>query len=543
MAVKNRWLALVGLTISVLVIGFDTTILNVALPTLAAETGASAGELQWIIDSYAVVYAAAMLPAGLLGDRFGRRKLLITGLVIFLGGSVMGTFVDTPGALIGARTIMGLGAALIMPLTLSLIPTLFKGEEQTKAIAIVTVGVSIGLPLGPLISGWLLDHFWWGSVFVINIPLVAVGILAAVLLIPETKDPTAPRIDIISAVLGILGLGALVYGVIEAPAEGWGDPVILATMTGGALMLVGLVLREKRQPRPMVDLELLRNPTFGWNTLFLILGMFVFMGLLFVLPQYLQVIQGNDAFGTGLRLMPLMAGMIVVARIVPPLSVRFGTRPLVVTGLLIMSTAMFIGSATDENTGYGYAVVWMVLVGLGTSMVMVPALDTALGVLPKGKEGTGSSLSTTLRQVGGAVGIALLGSVLNAVFTNEIDTGGVPAQAAETAEESVVAAQAVAAQLDMPQLAQSAESAFVSGMSAVLLICGIAGVVAAVLAVLKLPDSRENRTAEDKPADTEDVTLDKTDTKPGAETGAGGEEKAGQPLTEALSDAADGAGK
>ncbi|MGW3659404.1 MFS transporter [Streptomyces sp. NPDC005151] len=515
MAVKNRWLALIALTISVLVIGFDTTILNVALPTLAADTGASAGELQWIIDAYAVVFAAAMLPAGFLGDRFGRRKLLIAGLVIFLGGSIIGTLVDTPGALIGARTIMGLGAALIMPLTLSIIPTLFKGEEQTKAIAIITVGVSIGLPLGPLISGWLLDHFWWGSVFVINIPLVAIGIIACVLLIPETNDPSAPRVDIISTVMGIVGLGALVYGVIEGPTEGWGDPVILASMIGGVLMLVGLVLREQRQPRPMVDLVLLRNPTFRWNTVFLILGTFVFMGLMFVLPQYLQVIQGNDAFGTGVRLMPLMAGMIVVAKIVPPLTIKLGTRPLVVAGLAIMSLAMFLGSTTDTDTGYGFTVVWMTLTGLGVSLVMVPALDTALAVLPKGKEGTGSGLNTTLRQVGGAIGIALLGSVLNAVFTDRVDTSGVPPKAAEAAEESVVAAQTVAAQLKLPQLAESAESAFVHGMSTVLLVCGIAGVVAAALAAFKLPDSRETKKTE--------------------------EEAEEQPLPEALSDMADGA--
>jgi EmrB/QacA subfamily drug resistance transporter len=503
MAVKNRWLALIGLTISVLVIGFDTTILNVALPTLAAETGASQGELQWIVDSYAVVYAAAMLPAGFLGDRFGRRKLLLTGLVIFLGGSVIGMLVDTPGALIGARTVMGLGAALIMPLTLSTIPTLFKGEEQTKAIAIITVGVSIGLPLGPLISGWLLDHFWWGSVFVINIPLVAIGIIACALLIPETKDPTAPRVDMISTVLGILGLSAFVYGVIEGPARGWGDPVILGSMIGGVLMVVGLVLREQRLPRPMVDLELLRNPTFRWNTVFLILGTFVFMGLMFVLPQYLQVIQGHDAFGTGVRMMPLVAGMIVVAKIVPPLTLKLGTRPLVVAGLLIMSLAMFLGSTTDTTTGYGFTVVWMVLTGLGVSLVMVPALDTALGVLPKGKEGTGSGLNTTLRQVGGAIGIALLGSVLNAVFTGRLDTGGVPPEAAGAAEESVVAAQTVAGQLDLPALAASAESAFVHGMGTVLLLCGIAGIVAAVLAAVKLPDSRETGKSAQEAAEAE----------------------------------------
>ncbi|MFE1444503.1 MFS transporter [Streptomyces sp. NPDC058739] len=515
MAVKNRWLALIGLTISVLVIGFDTTILNVAIPTLAADTGASAGELQWIIDSYAVVFASAMLPAGFLGDRFGRRKLLITGLVIFLGGSVIGMLVETPGALIGARAVMGLGAALILPLTLSIIPTLFKGEEQTKAIAIITVGVSIGLPLGPLVSGWLLDHFWWGSVFVINIPLVAIGIAACALLIPETRDPSSPRVDIISTALGMAGLGALVYGVIEGPSEGWSDPVILGSIVGGLLLLAGLVLREQRQPRPMVDLELLRNPTFRWNTVFLILGTFVFMGLMFVLPQYLQVIQGHDAFGTGVRMMPLVAGMIVVAKIVPPLTLKFGTRPLVVAGLLIMSLAMFLGASTDTGTGYGFTVVWMILTGLGVSLVMVPALDTALGVLPQGKEGTGSGLNTTLRQVGGAIGIALLGSVLNGVFTDRLDTSGVPAQAADAAEESVVAAQAVAAQLDLPQLAESAASAFVDGMSTVLLVCGIAGVVAAALAAFKLPDSRETRRTEVKAEE--------------------------QPRAEVLSDVADGA--
>ncbi len=496
MALKNRWLALIGLTLSVLVIGFDTTILNVALPTMAADIGADTGELQWIVDSYAVVYAAAMLPAGLLGDRFGRRKMLISGLVIFLGGSVIGMLVSSPGPLIVARTVMGLGAALIMPLTLSVIPTLFKGEEQTKAIAIITVGVSIGLPLGPLISGWLLEHFWWGSVFVINIPLIAMGIVACSLLLPETRDPSSPNIDMVSTVLGILGLGALIYGVIEAPAEGWGDPVVLGSMAAGVLMLTALVLRERRQSRPMVDLELLRNYAFRWNTVFLILGMFVFMGLMFVLPQYLQVVQGHDAFGTGLRLMPLMAGMIIVAKAVPPLTSRFGTRPLVVAGLTLMGLSMLLGSTTDTGTGYGFTVLWMTLTGLGVGFVMVPALDSALATLPKGKEGTGSGLNTTLRQVGGAIGIALLGSLLNAQFTDRLDTDGVPDQAADAAKESVVAAQMVAARLDMPQLARSAESAFVHGMGVVLLVCGLAGLAAAVLAAFKLPDSRKAKSQE-----------------------------------------------
>ncbi|MEX1656949.1 MFS transporter [Streptomyces pseudovenezuelae] len=514
MAIKNRWLALIGLTLSVLVIGFDTTILNVALPTMAADTGATTGQLQWIIDSYAVVYAAAMLPAGLLGDRFGRRKILVTGLAVFLGGSVVGMLVSSPGPLIAARTIMGLGAALIMPLTLSVIPTLFKGEEQTKAIAIITVGVSIGLPLGPLLSGWLLEHFWWGSVFAINIPLVGLSIIACSLLIPETRDPSSPNIDFISATLGILGLGTLVYGVIEAPSKGWGAPVIVASMAAGVVMLAGLVLRERRQARPMVDLDLLRNYSFRWNTVFLILGTFVFMGLMFVLPQYLQVIQGHDAFGTGVRLMPLMAGMIIVAKAVPPLTARFGSRPLVVGGLAVMSVSMLIGSTTDTGSGYGFTVVWMTLTGLGVGFVMVPSLDSALATLPKGKEGTGSGLNTTLRQVGGAIGIALLGSLLNAGFKDRIDTEGVPAEAADKAKESVVAAEAIAARLKMPQLMDSAQSAFVHGMGLVFVVCGIAGLLAAVLAAVKLPNDRKAKMAGAAPEQSE------SESAPGSVEGA-----------------------
>jgi EmrB/QacA subfamily drug resistance transporter len=486
-------LALVGLIISVIVLGFDLTIMNVALPTIAADIGASTDELQWIVASYAVVFAAAMLPAGLLGDRFGRRRLLVTGLAIFMGGSILGAVVSTPGAVIAARTIMGLGAALIMPLALSVIPTLFKGEEQTKAVAAVTVGMSVGVPFGPLVSGWLLDHFWWGSVFVINIPLVAIGIVACLTLIPETRDPSSPTIDMVSAVLGILGLGGLVYGLIEAPVKGWSDPVIVTSMVAGVLMLIGLVVRAQRETRPMLDLELLGNRTFRWNTIIATLAMFVMMGLVFVLPLYLQAVQGNDAFGTGLRLLPLLVGMIIVARAVPPLTARFGSRPVMVAGMAVLGIAMLLGSTTDTDTGYGFTALWMTMTGLGVSFAMMPAIDNALAAVPRGREGTGTGLLTTLRQVGGAIGVALLGSMLNAVFTDRIDTKGVPAAAAATAEKSVVAAQAVAARLDMPQLAESAKSAYVHGMGLVLLVCGIAALATAVLGAFVLQDDRKGK--------------------------------------------------
>jgi EmrB/QacA subfamily drug resistance transporter len=490
MTPKRRWLALVALGISVLVLGFDLTILNVALPTMAADIGATTGDLQWIVDSYIVVFAAGMLPAGLIGDRFGRRRMLVAGLVIFLAGSVVGALASTPGPVIAARTIMGFGAALIMPLALAVLPSLFKGEERTKAVGGLTAAMAVGMPFGPLLGGWLLDNFWWGSIFVLNIPLVAVGIVACLLLIPETRDPSAPFVSPLSVVLSVVGLGALVYGVIEAPSEGWTDPVIVAAMVGGALMLVALVMRERRAARPVLDLELLANPVFRWNTAVAVLASFVMLGLIFVLPQYLQSVQGNDAFGTGLRMMPLMVGMLFVARAAPLLIARFGSRPVVVAGLVIFAFALLLGSRAEADSGYGYTALWVTITGFGLGFAFVPTMDAALGALPENREGSGTGLLTTLRQVGAAIGVALLGSLLNWAFTDRLDTDGLPESAAAAARESVVAAHAVAARLDLPQLAASADAAFVHGMGLVLLICSIASLATAVLSAIVLPNER-----------------------------------------------------
>lgn len=216
----RRWWALVALVASMLVLGFDMTILNVALPTMAAELGADTGDQQWIVDGYTVVFAAAMLPGGLLGDRWGRRRMLVAGLGSFLAGSLLGALVDSPGPVVAARTVMGLGAALVMPLALSVLPSLFGPEERSRAVGAVTAAMALGLPLGPIIGGTLLDHFWWGSVFVVNIPLVVLGIAACLFLLPETSDPATPRVDPPSTVLAVAGLGALVFGIIEGPRRG-----------------------------------------------------------------------------------------------------------------------------------------------------------------------------------------------------------------------------------------------------------------------------------------------------------------------------------
>jgi EmrB/QacA subfamily drug resistance transporter len=488
---KAKWWALVGIVVSVLVLGFDLTILNVALPTMAADIGASTSELQWIVDSYAVVFAACMLPAGLLGDRFGRRKLLVTGLGIFLLGSVVGVFADTPSMVIAARTVMGVGGALVMPLALSVIPSLFSAEDRTKAIGAVTAGASIGMPLGPLLGGWLLDNFWWGSIFLINIPLVAIGIVTCMLLIPETRDPSAPRVNVISAALSIIGLGALVFGVIEAPGRGWSDALVLTSLVGSVVLLAALVLRERQTERPMLDISLLSNRSFGWNTVVAVVVTLVVTGLLFVLPQYLQAVQGNDPFGTGLRLVPMMVGLLVVAKAAPKMMERFGNRVVVSLGMVLFAVALLLGAQTDASDGYGYTALWLTLTGFAFGFAMVPAMDAALAALPRERAGSGTGLLTTLRQVGGALGVAILGSLLSSRFIDRLDTEGLPAAAADAAGESVVAAHTVADRLNLPELTQSANEAYVSGMNMVLFICGTAAILTAVLTAIYLPDNRK----------------------------------------------------
>ncbi|MBC9717679.1 DHA2 family efflux MFS transporter permease subunit [Streptomyces sp. TRM66268-LWL] len=483
----RRWWALGAMVASMLVLGFDMTILNVALPTIAADLGANTGQLQWMADAYILVFAALMLPAGLLGDRFGRRKMLVAGLVIFLAGSVVGMLAGEVGAVIAARTVMGVGAALVMPLAMSVLPSLFPEHERGKAIGIVTAASAAGLPLGPIVGGRLLDSFWWGSVFAINVPMVAIGIAACALLLPETRDPASPRVDLVSTVLTAAGLGLFTYGIIEAPVRGWGDGLVLGTLAAGAVLIAALVLRERRAVRPMLDLPLLGHRPFLLNTLAATLVMFVLSGLMFVLPPYLQTVLGNDAFGTGVRMLPLMGGLIVSAKVSTPLVERLGARSVIAAGLVVLCFAALLGAGTRTGSGYGYTALWLTIAGLGFGFAMMPAMTTALSVLPQDRAGSGSGLLMTVRQVGGALGIALLGSLLAGAYASELVTTGLPAAAAGTAGESVVAAHAVAGRLGDTALAASADAAYVHGMQVVLLVCAGAALVTAALAALLLP--------------------------------------------------------
>ncbi|MFI7504443.1 DHA2 family efflux MFS transporter permease subunit [Streptomyces sp. NPDC049687] len=483
----RRWWALGALVASMLTLGFDMTILNVALPTMAGQLDATTGEQQWMADSYVVVFAALMLPAGLLGDRFGRRRMLITGLAIFLVGSGMGALAEDVNWVIAARALMGVGGALVTPLALSVLPSLFRPEERTKAVGIVSAASTLGLPLGPIIGGWLLNHFWWGSVFLINLPMAAIGIAACVLLLPETRDPASPRVDTVSTALTATGLGALIYAIIEAPTRGWGDPLVLAMSAAAVVLITVLVLRERRAVRPMLDMGLLAQRGFLFNTLAATLVMFVLSGLLFVLPPYLQAVLGHDALGTGVRLLPMMGGLMVAARAAQPVVDRFGPRAVVSAGLVVLAFAALLGSRTTGDSGYGFTALWLSVAGLGFGFSVVPAMSGALGTLPADRAGSGSGLLMTLRQVGSAIGIALLGSLLASAYRDRLDVTGLPAGLTDTAGDSVVAAHLIAERTGSAHLAASANGAYVHGMTLALLVCGIAALVSALLSAAFLP--------------------------------------------------------
>ncbi|PAZ14931.1 MFS transporter [Streptomyces sp. SA15] len=485
----RRWWALAALVTSMLTLGFDMTILNVALPTMAGDLGATTGEQQWMADAYVVVFAALMLPAGLLGDRFGRRLMLIVGLGIFLAGSVVGALAGDVNAVIAARAAMGVGAALVTPLALSVLPSLFTPDERGKAVGIISAGSALGLPLGPVIGGWLLDHFWWGSVFLVNVPMAALGIAACVFLLPESRDPSSPKVDTVCTALTAAGLGALIYAIIEAPVRGWGDPLVLGMLAAAVVLIAGLVLRERRAERPMLDMALLAHRGFLFNALAATLVMFVLSGLLFVLPPYLQAVLGHDALGTGVRLLPMMGGLLVASRTAQPVVARFGARAPVSAGLAVLAFAALLGSRTTIDSGYGFTALWLSITGLGFGFALIPAMNGALGTLPRDRAGSGSGLLMTLRQVGAAIGIALLGSLLAGAFRDRLDVTGLPARAADTAGESVVAAHLVARQTGSAELAASANSAYVHGMGVVLLVCGVAALVAALLSAAFLPNS------------------------------------------------------
>jgi len=404
---SRRWWALAAIMLSMLTIGFDATILNVALPTLATALHSGIDGLQWMVNAYTLVFAGLLLPLGALGDRFGRKRLMIIGLLFFGGASIVATYANSVGTLIAARAFMGIGAAILTPVGMAVLPVLFPPEERAKAIAFAAIGLGAGVPLGPIIGGYLLGHFWWGSVFLVNVPVALLGLIAIALLMPESKDPRPRRPDVLGGVLSTGGLVSFVYGVIEVPERGWGDGLVIGSLVLGAVLLTAFVAWERRATEPMIDLGLFGRPRFLWGTIASTLASFALFGLLFVIPQYLQAVRGNDAMQTGIKLLPLMAGLVVGARVSEVLGRRLGAKVPVAGGLLLIATGLALGATTDVHSGYGLAATWLAIVGAGTGLSLAPSMDAVLGELPPERSGSGSALTQAFRQVGGAFGVEI----------------------------------------------------------------------------------------------------------------------------------------
>lgn len=497
---NRRWWVLCALAVGIIAVGLDMTILNLALPILATDMHATNGELQWFADAYNLVFAAMLLPAGLLGDRLGRKKMLIIGLIVFGAASAACAYADSAWELIAGRAILGLGAAFLVPLSMSIIPVLFSEEERPRAIGVWMMANALGIPLGPIVGGWLLNNYWWGSVFLINIPLVVVALFAVFVLLPETRSEVKQKVDFIGILVSSIGLISLTYGVIEVGERGWADPVTLGTVIAGVLFLTAFILWEQRVSQPLIDPLLFRSSNFTWGSILAAVISFVMFGVLFVTPQYFQAVQGIDALGTGLRLLPLVIGLLIGTPISDRLQSKFGTKKTIALGFLVLFIGLAIGANTCANSGYGFASIWLTVVGFGIGFALPAAMDVAMSALSAERSGVGSALIMALRQVGGTMGVAILGTVLSTIYRKNLELDGLPGNIAEAVQRSVSAGAAAAQETNSTLLLDSVRSSFISGMGVMLWVCGGAAVLGLLLSLTFLRKRvGENRKAEFEP--------------------------------------------
>jgi EmrB/QacA subfamily drug resistance transporter len=489
---ERRWWTLVVLSVALLVIIIDDTIINVAVPTLQRELNASAGSLQWMVDAYILAFAGLLLAMGVLGDRFGRKRFLLVGLLVFAGASVYGAYAASATQVIVARALMGIGGAMIMPSTLSVIVDVFPRDERVKAIGIWTAIASLGIPLGPIVGGWLLEQFWWGSIFLLNVPIAVLALAGAWVLVPESRHPAPRRLDLPGLGLSVGSLTLLVYAIIESPASGWTSggvivPLALAIVSGGAF-----IAYERRTDTPMLDLRLFNNARLTWGTVAMTLAGFALTGLAFNLTQYLQIVQGYTPLGAGLRFLPLAIGFGVAGGLTQRLVARMGTGRTVAGGLAAVAVLLAAVSRVDGDTSYLLLGPALLLIGLGVGMAFVSATDAVMAAVPEANAGLGSAINDLSRQVGAALGIAVLGSVASATFASGID-GGLSQLGPDVvglARQSATAAMLAAGAMGGPAadlLRQATMRAFVDGFSLALLVAAALTAAGAVLVWHRLP--------------------------------------------------------
>jgi EmrB/QacA subfamily drug resistance transporter len=487
----RRWWALISLVPAVLAVGLDGTILSVALPTLGHELGATTGQLQWFLVAYTLAFAAAMIPAGTLGDRIGRKRVLLGALAVFGLASGACALATGPATFIAARVLLGVGAAAILPMALAAIPFLFDEDERGRAVGLIMTVTMLGFPLGPVLGGWLLSHAWWGWVFLLNLPVVVVGLVSVGALMPESPRAPARRVDSGGIGLSALALAMLSYGLIEAGDRGWTDPRALSTLALGAALVLAFVTWEQRVAEPLVNLRLFGCRDFSGGAAVASLVSFVMMALLFALPLHAQAVHGLGAQGTGLRLLPLIGGMLLTAMPSGALAGRIGARVVVGSGMLVLAVGLAGGAAAGLSANSWDTAWWTAVCGAGLGMTLPTAMDAALGALSEEAAGTGSAVLQALRMVGSSFGAATLGSVLNAGYRARLEHDhaltGLPHSALDAARESVLQAVAIADQLHLAPLLTAARSAYAAGMGQMLWVSAALAVAGAALAVTAMP--------------------------------------------------------
>ncbi|MEU6125456.1 MFS transporter [Streptomyces sp. NPDC047123] len=493
---RRRWAILGALMLSLLIVVLDNSILNVAIKTISTPEptglGATQSELEWAINAYTLVFAGLLFTAGLLGDRLGRKKVLLAGLVVFGLGSALAAHSGSPVQLIAFRAVMGLGAAFVMPATLAVLMNVFERDEQPKAIGIWAGGVGLAIAIGPITGGILLDHFWWGSVFLVNVPIVIIALALMIWLVPDSRDPKPGRIDLFGVALSVVGLVLLVYGIIKGgQLADFTDPAVLGTVAAGLLVLAGFVLHEKRSDHPSIDIAYFKNKVFSAAICAIALVFFALMGVTFFAVFYTQSVRGYSPLETGLLMLPLAVAQLIFAPRARLVVDRFGVRAVCTGGLLLVALTLTAFTLFEADTPIWLLEVVFFLMGTGMAHIMTPTSVVIMQALPREKAGSASALSNTFRQVGGALGIAVLGSVLSTAYRNGVEDklSLLPPGVRHTAGESIEATLGVAAKLgpEGRPLVSAANDSFLHAMH-VTALCGAGvAVLGALVVFLFLP--------------------------------------------------------
>lgn len=488
---ERRWLILAVLCTSLMIVIIGNTALNVAIPTLARELGASTTDLQWMVDAYSLVFAGLLFTAGTIGDRFGRKGTLQAGLALFLAGTVLAAVADSSASVIAARAVMGLAAAFVMPSTLSILTNVFPAHERAKAIA-VWAGISGGgAALGPIASGFLLEHFWWGSVFLVNVPVIVLALVAGKILLPTSRDPEQPPLDIPGALLSIVGLSALVYGIIEGPLKGWTSTSTLGTFLLAVVVLALFGRRELTARHPMLNLRYFRDRRFSVASGGMTLIFFALFGTFFLVSQYFQLVLGYSPLESGLFQLPMAVVMMGLSPQVPRLVARFGVARVVPTGLSTVALGLVLFSFVGVDTAIWWMYGPILSLAAGIALTMTPLTTLIMSAVPLGKAGVGSAMNDTTRELGGALGVAILGSLLTSTYTASIGdaVSGLSGAQQAAAESGLVGAFGVAQRLgsDGGALVEAAKQAFMDGLGVAALTGAAVVAVAAVIARRTLP--------------------------------------------------------